>query len=39
MYKSLKRDEEGKKELNKQLAAFDKYLKDNQKHIGGELLI
>ena len=37
MFKSLKGDEEGKKELNKQLAVFEKHLKENKKHIGGEL--
>ena len=34
----IQNSEEVQEELKKQLAAFDKYLKDNKKHIGGELL-
>ena len=37
-YKTLRApgDDEPKEELKKQLSAFDKYLKDNKKHLGGE---
>lgn len=35
-YKILFGNEEGKEGLKKQLAAFEKYLKDNKKHIGGD---
>ena len=37
-YKSVQGNEEGRKELKKQVAAFDKYLKEIKKFIGGELL-
>lgn len=37
-YKSIHGNEEGRKELKKQVAAFDKYLKEIKKFIGGELL-
>ena len=37
-YKSVQGNEEGRKELKKQVAAFDKYLKEIKKFIGGGLL-
>ena len=35
-YKSVLKQEGGQDALNKSLAEFEKYLKQNEKHVGGE---